>query len=93
MRKWEYRTLIYGTATKRGRRWVLTASDISAESQQVGKAESDRFVGRVWQAMRLLETALEELDAQGWELVSCSVTGIFALYGTAVVRRAATGGP
>ena len=90
MRNWEYMTLIYGTETrKHGRRWVVTAPEITAESTQVGKAERGRFVGKIWQAMRLLETALEEMDAQGWELVSTSFSGIFAFYGTAVLRRPA----
>lgn len=93
MAKWEYMTLIYGTADKHGRRWVVTAPEIHSESQQVGEAEKGRFVGKVWQAMRLLETALVELDAEGWELVSTSFSGILNLYGTAVLRRpAAIGG-
>jgi len=40
--------------------------------------------------MRLLETALEELDVEGWELVSTSFSGTLAFYGTAVLRRPAT---
>ena len=89
MAKWEYITLVYGTADKRGRRWVITAPDVTSESQQAGKAERGRFIGRIWQAMRLLETALEELDADGWELVSTSFSGVFSFYGTAVLRRPA----
>ena len=89
MARWEYITLIYGTADRHGRRWVVTAPDAASESKQVGKAEKGRFVGRIWQAMRLLETALEELDAEGWELVSTSFSGLFNLYGTAVLRRPA----
>lgn len=88
MAKWQYMTLIYGTETRQhGRRWVITAPDITAESKQVGQSEKGRFMGRLWQALRLLETALEELDADGWELVSTSFSGLFNLYGTAVVRR------
>lgn len=60
MAQWEYRTLIYGTATAlpgkgsfRGfRRWVITAPTLTSPSEQVGEAEPDRFVGRIWQAMR-----------------------------------------
>lgn len=89
MAKWEYITLVYGTADKHGRRWVITASDIRSEGKQVGQAERSRFLGRIWQAMRLLQTALEELDADGWELVSTSFSGIFSFYGTAVLRRPA----
>jgi hypothetical protein len=90
MAKWEYITLVYGTADKSGRRWVITVSDITSESKQVGQAERGRFLGRIWQAMRLLETALKELDADGWELVSTSFSGIFSFYGTAVLRRPVT---
>jgi hypothetical protein len=87
MAKWQYMTLMYGTPDKRGRRWVITPPDAATEGKQVGQAEKGRFMGKIWQAMRLLETALEELDADGWELVSTSFSGIFNLYGTAVLRR------
>lgn len=89
MAKWQYMTLIYGTADKHGRRWVITAPDNKSESRQVGKAEKGRFIGRIWQAMKLLETALEELDADGWELVSTSFSGTIGFYGTAVLRKPA----
>ncbi len=89
MAKWQHITLIYGTADRSGRRWVITSADPATPGKQVGKAEKDRFIGRVWQATRLLETALEELDAEGWELVSTSFSGIFGLYGVAVLRRPA----
>ncbi len=87
MAKSEYITLIYGTADKRGRRWIIAPRDAATEGKQVGQAEKGRFVGRIWQAMRLLETALEELDNDGWELVSTSFSGAWAFYGTAVLRR------
>lgn len=86
MAQWEYRTLIYGTANPL-RRWVITAPDAKTASQQVGDAEKGRFVGRIWQGMRLLESALRELDADGWELVSASFSGILSFYGCAVLRR------
>ena len=88
MARWEYRTLIYGTA-KPLRRWVITASDAKTPCQQVGDAEKGRFVGRIWQAQHLLETALRELDADGWELVSVSFSGILSFYGCAVLKRRA----
>ncbi|MDZ4683581.1 MAG: hypothetical protein SH850_00745 [Planctomycetaceae bacterium] len=95
MAQWEYRTLIYGTAMAlpgrgwfRGfRRWVITAPTLTSPSEQVGEAEPDHFVGRIWQAMRLLETALKQLDVEGWELVSTSFSGNLGVYGTAVLRR------
>ena len=73
------------------RRWVATAPDPQTSGRQVGQAEKGRFVGRVWQAMRLLETALRELDAEGWELVSASLSGALSLYGCAVVRKPGAG--
>ena len=88
MAQWEYRTLIYGTADPL-RRWVITASDAKTAGQQVGEAEKGRFVCRIWQGLHLLETALRELDADGWELVSVSFSGILSFYGCAVLKRRA----
>lgn len=87
MANWQYMSLIYGTADKHGRRWIVTPPDVMTEAKQVGQAEKGRFIGQIGQALRLLETALEELDADGWELVSTSFSGVFAFYGTAIVRR------
>jgi len=80
-------TLVYGTADKHGARWIVNPRDATTEVRQVGEAEKGRFVGRIGQALRLLETALEKLDADGWELVSTSFSGVFTFYGVAVVRR------
>jgi len=88
MAQFEYRTLIYGTPDPM-RRWVITSPDAQTPCQQVGTAEKGRFVGRIWQAMRLLETALREVDADGWELVSASFSGILSFYGCAVLKRRA----
>lgn len=93
MATWEYMTLMYGTSGKHGRRWIVTPHDMTTEPRQVGQAEKSRFVGKVCQALRLLETALVELDDDGWELVSTSFSGlVFGFYGTAVLRRPATSG-
>lgn len=89
MARWEYITLIYGTGDWQGRRWVITAPDATTQSKQVGQSERGRLAGRIWQANRLLESALKELDAEDWELVSTSFSGIFNFYGTAVLRRPA----
>jgi len=89
MAKWQYMTLIYGTADKQGRRWMITPANGVAEGKQVGENEKSRFIGRICQALRLLETALTELDAEGWELVSTSCSGIWNFYGTAVLRLSA----
>lgn len=86
MAQWEYRTLMYGTGDPL-RRWVITAPDARTACQQVGDAEKGRFMGRIWQGLHLLESALRELDADGWELVSVSFSGIFSFYGCAVLRR------
>lgn len=83
-------TLFYGTADKPGQRWVVTTPENASELQQVGKAEKGRFIGKVWQALRLLEIALAELDVDGWELVSSSFSGIYGLYGIANLRRSAS---
>lgn len=42
----------------------------------VGESEKPRFIARFWQGIRLLETALKEMDAdaEGWELVSHTYT-------------------
>ena len=87
MAQWEYRSLMYGTADPL-RRWVITAPDAKTACQQVGEAEKGRFVGRIWQGLHLLETALRELDADGWELVSVSFSGLlFSFYGCAILKR------
>ena len=91
MGKWEYITLRYVLHDPRGARWVITPADPDAETKQVGKAEKRRFAGRIMQGLRLLEIALEELDADGWELVSASFDGIMNLYGTAFLRRPKSG--
>ena len=94
MAKWEYCTLLYGSPYRprgdpgRGmRQWVINATSCDVQSRRVGESGKPRFIGRIWQAMRLLETALKELDGEGWELVSTSFSGIFSFYGTAVLRR------
>lgn len=93
---WEYRTLIYGTPAAapgsfgrfRGvRHWAFAAPTHDAASVVVGESEQARFVGKLWQANRLLESALAQLDREGWELVSASFSGLIGLYGTAIVKR------
>ena len=43
--------------------------------------------------MRLLETALKAMDAEGWELVSYTYSStLFYLNGTAILRRPANEG-
>ena len=88
MAQWEYRTLMYGTADPL-RRWVITAPDVLTRGQQVGGAEKGRFICRIWQGLHLLESALQELDADGWELVSVSFSGVLSFYGCAVLKRRA----
>jgi hypothetical protein len=82
--------MIMGTPDNKGRRWVLTSPDPGMLGKQIGEAQKPRFVGRLWQGVRLLESALKEMDAEGWELVSHSFSGlVFGFYGTAVLRRPA----
>ena len=82
MAQWEYTTIGMGTPDKNGRKWVITAPDAETAGKQIGEAEKPRFIGRFWQGMRLLETALKEMDADGWELVSClrEKGGLFRYY-------------
>lgn len=87
LRRWQYWIWPWAFAK---RRWVICPTRAEMQIRQVGDSEKARFIGKILQAMRLLETALKELDAEGWELVSTSFSGIFNLYGTAVLRRLAT---
>jgi hypothetical protein len=70
MPQWEYRTIIMGTPDKQGRRWVTVSPDPRVLGEQVGEVEKPRFAGRIHQGVRLLETAIKEMDADGWEFVS-----------------------
>jgi hypothetical protein len=93
MAQWEYTTIAMGTPDNKGRRWVITAPDAETLGQQIGEAEKPRFIARFWQGMRLLETALKAMDAEGWELVSYTYSStLFYLNGTAILRRPANEG-
>ena len=90
MANWEYRTLMYlphGTKGV-GCGWSVVG-EWGEDPKRVGDTAKPRFIGKVWQAAKLLETALVELDLDGWELVSTSYSGVIGFYGLAVVRRAA----
>ena len=88
MAKWEYMTLMMGTPDKKGRRWIVCLDDPKTPGKQVGEAEKPRFVGRLWQGVRILKTAIKEMDEEGWELVSHSFSGlVLAFYGVATFRR------
>jgi hypothetical protein len=89
MAHWEYQTLYYGALGRGLRRWLLPAPDPKAPGKGVGGSEFRSFSKRITQALRLLGTALKELDGDGWELVSVSFSGVLAFYGVAVVRRPA----
>ncbi len=65
MAQWEYTTIGMGTPNNKGRKWVITSPEPMVAGRQVGEAEKPRFIARFWQGMRLLETALKELDAEG----------------------------
>ena len=87
----EYMTICMGTPDNKGRRWITTSPDLKMPGKQVGEAQKPRFIGRLWQGVWLLETALKELDSEGWELVSHSFSGlILGFYGTAVLKRPAS---
>ncbi len=91
MAQWEYTTIGMGTPDKKGRKWVITSPDAETVGTQVGDSEKPRFIARFWQGMRLFKTALKEMDADGWELVSYTYSStLFYLNGTAILRRPAT---
>ncbi len=95
MTRWEYTTIVMRTLGQVTRRWVIASPDPKIPAKQVGEAEKSRFtfISSLGQGVRLLETALKEMDAEGWELVSHSFSHfIFAFYGTAVLRRPASQG-
>ena len=90
MAQYDYTTIIMPTNPgKLGRRWVLTSSE--APGKQVGEVEKARFFDRLAQGLRTLESAVKEMDAEGWELVSHSFHnwGMGGFWGTAVLRRPA----
>ena len=92
MATWEYRTLYFVRHQKKGMcGWVIVTREF-VDPERVGDTEKRRF-SMFWQAAALLETALAELDLDGWELVSTSYGGFFGFYGLAVVRRSVTGNP
>ena len=93
MAQYDYTTIIMPTNPgKLGRRWVLTSSDPKTPGKQVGEKEKPRFGDRLRQGLRLLESAVKEMDAEGWELVSHSFHDWFigGFWGTAVLRRPAS---
>ena len=93
MSTWEYRTLMFISHQKKECGWGVVKNDPSPDLERVGDSEKRRFIGKVWQAAKLLETALVELDLDGWELVSTSYSGTIGFYGLAIVRRSVTGNP
>lgn len=92
MARWEYKTLYYGLKGRRTfteRFWVDTSESLDESCNRYRPTARSRLIGKVQQAMRQLEEALNELDEEGWELVSSSYSsGVFRLDGMAVVRRA-----
>ena len=92
MARYEYCTLFYSKPKPKMCSWVITAKDAETPCQPVGELAKPRFSGRIWQALHQLETALRELDDDGWELVSTSFSGIYTFYGTAVLKRPAQKG-
>lgn len=81
MAKWEYRTIFYARAH---RGWFITPFSAEEQARPVGESSKGWLSGGVREGLHLLETALKELDAEGWELVS---TSFFGVDGTAVLRR------
>lgn len=86
MKQWEYQTLVFSSSSRTAA-WRVASSDLKTEPKIVGPTEKLRFAGKLWQAAWMLQQTLEELDAEGWELVSNSFSGLFNLYGVAILRR------
>jgi hypothetical protein len=88
MPQWEYKTLTYAIEGK-----VVYSLRFWADSsgRAYGPKERARWIGGIFQQMRQLEEALNELDRDGWELVSMSVSVVFLFvrHGAAVLRRPA----
>ena len=88
MPQWEYTTLVMGTPDNRGRCWVRVSSDPATPGEAVGSTEKPSFSSRLWQGVRLLNSAIDEMDKEGWELVTYSFSGLlFYFYGVATFRR------
>ena len=92
MAQWDYTTIVMFKPDRNGRRWLRVSPDPKIVGEQVGEAEKPWTLGSLGQGARLLETALKEMDAEGWELVSHSFygPGFGGFYGTAVLRRPAS---
>ncbi|MDA1252450.1 MAG: hypothetical protein O2820_24885 [Planctomycetota bacterium] len=62
-----------GTPDNKGRRWVTISPDPMIPGKQVGEAQEPRLIGRLWKGIRLLETALKEMDAEDEAQASDSI--------------------
>jgi len=92
MAQWEYKSLTYG---KEGKVVYSLRFWEDASRRTYGPKERGRLIGGVHQQMRQLEVALKQVDQEGWELVSVSVSVwmiFFARHGVAVLRRPAQAG-
>jgi hypothetical protein len=86
MDQWEYKTLTYAL---QGQVFYSLRFWADSSGKAYGLQERSRWVGGVAHQLQQLETALRELDRDGWELVSVSVWTSFPLtrQGAAVLRR------
>ena len=83
---WEYKTLVYSVE---GKYYYSLRFWADSQGKAYGPRERSTLIGGIARQMRQLEQALQELDQEGWELVSVSTWMAFLVtrHGTAVLRR------
>jgi hypothetical protein len=88
---WEYKSLVYvikGKFFSAQGYWAEPTVNKDAPGRQYGPTIRTGTAGFLHQVMHQLEIALAELDNEGWELVSTSVSvSTLGLNGAAMLRR------
>jgi hypothetical protein len=86
---WEYKTLVYSLE---GKYFYSLRFWADSARKTYGPRERSTLIGGIARQMRQLEQALQELDQEGWELVSVSTWMALPAtrHGTAVLRRRLT---
>jgi hypothetical protein len=85
MKKYEYKALFYAIEGKGTHYWCYWAD---CQKKAYGRKEKARLSAGIPMQMEQLQEALQELDEEGWELVTMSTTITFMTrQGTAMLRR------